>query len=120
MDHYFHWHKYFEYPITQTIIINKSMKVIKTLDADFDFEYHIDYLIEKLQKTKAEYPEYNNLRFDKDYCYEGSTKYALLGDREETEAEKTERLELEKSRLEKDRERELKVLEQLKQKYENH
>jgi hypothetical protein len=95
------------------------MKKTVILDNNFDFESSVDSLIKTLQSIKTLYPEYDNLRFGIDYNIDNNRCYLLEGDREETDFEKKARLKLKNSRSEKQRERDLKILKELKQKYEN-
>ena len=95
------------------------MKKTVTLNSSFDFESSVDSLIKTLQSIKTLYPEYDNLRFESDYDINNNRYYFLAGDREETDFEKETRLKLENSRSEKQRERDLRILKELKQKYEN-
>jgi len=89
------------------------MKKTETLVNYFDFEMSLDGLIEELEVLRNRHDNYSNLRFQIEYGYESSKDYILVGDREETEQETSNRKAQEEKSLEAHKERVRKEAEKL-------
>lgn len=80
----------------------------------------LDTIIQELQEYKRVFEKegYQDLCIDIDYCGDGDREIFLIGYKQETDEEYNQRIATEKSRKESEKERERKLYEELKKKFE--
>ena len=89
------------------------------IDLTYELEGPIDGIIQQLQHFKETYKDtYSELRIERDRDYDGDLEYNLLGLRPETEKERKQRIKKQKADDKRIQEREQKLLQDLKKKYE--
>ena len=89
------------------------------IDLTYELEGPIDGIIQQLQYFKERYKDtYSELRIERDRDYDGDLEYNLLGLRPETEKERKQRIKKQKADDKRIQEREQKLLQDLKKKYE--
>lgn len=94
-------------------------KIITQKVESIDVEGSVEDLIHELQRIVIDNTNYYDLEVIKDFAYEGCVFYEVHGKRLETDAEEVKRMEDEVSIAKTVKEHELRMLKQLKEKYEN-
>lgn len=97
------------------------MKDVKEniLTLSYELEGTLNELIERLSKYQQSYKDdYHDLEIERQLDYDGDVEYILVGRRPETEKERKSRLKREKDEQERIEERERKLFEKLRNKYE--